>query len=494
MQREEGSDGPSSPEPWAGESPSVTVPLGDSSPGTHPRTTLATDSPTMGTVGTSRFVGGLQSVLSPVGTWQGLAGGQGSDPHLRSGTDVAWQGPRSAPLPSLLFLGAGGPVPSTAQPALETAPNLLPTTARGSGLPVPTAGTPGVTSPDPGTALNLTTVGLEPPDTEGPSEHSPVPLDQPWHLPAVSRQPPASVALAVTHDSRGPPRGPPYRLPVPASGSAALTPPTLQPSLGTSRGVPGLSPSVGTPPAGPSPGHQLLHHGVGGDPAESPQIRGGTEVGVGEAGPWAATVPLSWQPGSPAAPSAPAPPQQLPPSQPASSLGPNTDVGVTATSVTTATASPALLGAGGTVPLEPGAAVLQQDAVGLTGGSPTHPPTMVPGPPQQPTDPPGTLGHHGEPGSPPAAGGTDLLQPSGSPGGWPDTDTPRVTPAPAAAGRAPRVFIVEDQPPLLRGGSEGLGPSAWARWEEKSSKEPSAWWGCVGGGGPRRRQCGSLSC
>ncbi|XP_042654823.1 uncharacterized protein LOC116965303 [Tyto alba] len=89
-------------------------------------------------------------------------------------------------------------------------------------------------------------------------------------------------------------------------------------------------------------------------------------------------------------------------------------------------------------------------AAGLTWGPPTHLPTMAPAPPQQPTDLPGTLGHRGGPGSPPASGDAELVQPPSSPGGWPDADTPQVTPAPAAAGRAPRVFIVEDQPPLLR--------------------------------------------
>ncbi|NWR66560.1 IMPG2 protein, partial [Bucorvus abyssinicus] len=385
----------------------------------------------------------------------GLAGGWSSDPHPRRGMDIAWHGPHSAPRPSLLSLGAGGPVASTAQPALGTAPTLLPVTGKGSGLSVSTASTRGVTSLGPGTALNATTGVLGPPDTGGPPEHSPVALDQPWHPPAVSGQPPALVAPGVPHASPGPRWLPPSWQPAPASGSATLTSLTPQPSLGTSRGVQGLSPSVGTPTVGLSPGHQLPHSGVGGDPAESPQIPGGTEVGLGDAGPWAATAPLSWQPGILAPPSAPGLPQQLPPSQPVSSLGPTTAVvvtatSVTATSVTAATASPAELGARRTVPPAPGAAVLQRDVVGLTGGPPTHLPIMVPGSPQQPTDPSGTLGHRGEPRSPPAVGDTDLVQPSGSPGGWPDVDTPQVTPAPAAAGRAPQVFIVEDQPPLLR--------------------------------------------
>ncbi|KAM6078128.1 uncharacterized protein LJ206_008459 isoform 1-T1 [Theristicus caerulescens] len=56
----------------------------------------------------------------------------------------------------------------------------------------------------------------------------------------------------------------------------------------------------------------------------------------------------------------------------------------------------------------------------------------------------------GTPGPPPAARDTDLVQPSSSPGGWLDADTAQATLAPAVAGRAPRVFIVEDQPPLLR--------------------------------------------
>ncbi|XP_039588131.1 uncharacterized protein LOC120513109 isoform X3 [Passer montanus] len=67
----------------------------------------------------------------------------------------------------------------------------------------------------------------------------------------------------------------------------------------------------------------------------------------------------------------------------------------------------------------------------------------MPGPPQQPTD-----SHGGGPGSPPAAVDTELAQPSSSPRGNTDTDTPQVTPA--GVGRAPQVFIVEDQPPVLR--------------------------------------------
>ncbi|XP_066186500.1 uncharacterized protein [Sylvia atricapilla] len=65
----------------------------------------------------------------------------------------------------------------------------------------------------------------------------------------------------------------------------------------------------------------------------------------------------------------------------------------------------------------------------------------MPSAPQQPTD-----SHGGGPGSPSAAVDTDLAQPSSSPRGT--ADTPQVTPA--GVGRAPQVFIVEDQPPLLR--------------------------------------------
>ncbi|XP_039947415.1 uncharacterized protein LOC120766116 [Hirundo rustica] len=64
-----------------------------------------------------------------------------------------------------------------------------------------------------------------------------------------------------------------------------------------------------------------------------------------------------------------------------------------------------------------------------------------------PEQPPGPLA----PGSTAVAqgaGGTDLAQPSSSPRGRTDTGTPQVTLA--GVGRAPQVFIVEDQPPLLR--------------------------------------------
>ncbi|XP_055659416.1 uncharacterized protein LOC114011094 [Falco peregrinus] len=186
-------------------------------------------------------------------------------------------------------------------------------------------------------------------------------------------------------------------------------------------------------------------------------------MGVSNAGPLAATAPPSWQPGSLDPPSAPGPPQQPAASQPASSPGLTTAIGIavtaattitaatavtTATTITATTTSPALLRDVGTVTPEPGATVLQRDVTGLTGGPPTPLPTVMSGSPQQPTDPPGTLGHRGSPGSPPAAGDTGLVRLPSSPRERPDADTPPVTPA--AAGRAPRVFIVEDQPPLLR--------------------------------------------
>ncbi|NXW01442.1 IMPG2 protein, partial [Fregetta grallaria] len=403
----------------------------------------------------------------------GLAGGRGSDSRPWHGMDVAWQGPRSAPrlsLPSLGAGGRGGPVASTAQPAMETGPTSLPATGTGSRLSVPTAtaSIPGVTSLSLGGALDLTTGVLGPPGTEGPPEHGHVPLDQTWRPPAVLGQPPASVApgsttMAQSGMRRATPGShhvPSSPQPAPTSGSGALSP-TPQTSLGTGWGVPGLGSAAGTPPAGLSPGLRLPHAGLGGHPAESPRIPRGTPVGVGDAGPRAVTAPLSWQPGSPATPPATGPPRQPAPSQPVSSLGLTSTIRVTATSVTAtavtatttitaATASPALLGDVGTVTPDPGAMVLQGDASGLTWGPPSRLPTMVPGPPQQPNDPPGTLGHHGGPGSPQAAGDTEPVQPSSSPGGWPDADTPQATPVPAPAGRAPRVFIVEDQPPLLR--------------------------------------------
>ncbi|OPJ87502.1 mucin-5AC-like [Patagioenas fasciata monilis] len=206
--------------------------------------------------------------------------------------------------------------------------------------------------------------------------------------------------------------GTPVRTPIPASGSAAPMSPTLE----TDWGVPGLGPTVGTPLAGLSMGHQLPHAGSGRDPAETPQILGGTPV------------------------------------EPVAPLGLTTAMGITVTAVTATTAatSPALHRDVGMFTLKPRAAVLQGDVTGLTQGPTARLPTMTPESPQPPTEPPGTLGHRGGPGSPPAAGNIDLVQPSSSPGGQPDADTPQVTPAPAGAGRAPRVFIVEDQPPLLR--------------------------------------------
>ncbi|CAM9544741.1 unnamed protein product [Bubo scandiacus] len=478
-QRQGGSRGPSSPDPWAGEDPGATVPLGDTGPGTRPSIAPATESPSPGAIGTSPFGGGLQRLPSPAGT--------------RQGTDGAWQGPRSAPRPSLPPLGTGGRgglLASTAQPAAGT----------GLGLPVPTAtaSTPGVTSPSLGGALGPTTGVLGPPDTEGPPEHGHVPPDQTWHPPALPGQPRASVApgrptaaqSGVPDASPRSPRVPPSPQPAPASGSVAPMSPTPQPSPGTSRRVLGLSPTAGTPSAGPSPGHQLPHAGLGGDPAESPQILGGTPVGVGDAGLWAAPL---------VPPSAPGPPQQLSLSQPASSLGLTTAMGVTA--------SPALLRDVGTVTPEPGAAVLQGAASELTWGPPTLS-TTVPGPPQQP---PGTLGHRGGPGSPPGAGDTDLVQPSSSPGGWPDADTPpsdtgpgRGRQSPPGVHRGGSAAPPESPPPthpLRAGAGYGLrpraagpgvprAPAAAPQLQPDGERGPGL---AAGGGGGRGPSCLALS-
>ncbi|NXO14952.1 IMPG2 protein, partial [Oriolus oriolus] len=365
----------------------------------------------------------------------GLSGGQGFASHPR-------EGPRSVPHPSL---GPGGvSLASTAWPAVGTGQALLPATRKGSGLPLPTtmASTPGVTSPGQGGALDLTTGVLGPPDRGGPPEHSDIPLS-PSAIPGQSPVPvtPGSTAVAqggVTPATPGSPRLPPSPQSAPASVSAATLLSTLLPSPGTGWGVLGFSPTVGTPLGDSSPG--LPHSRSRVSPAESPSSLGGTQVGVGSLAPSSA-------PGPPQQPALSQPAS----SQPASSLELTTAIGITATGVTatiTTAASPERLGDMGTVTPEPGAAVLQRDVVGLTWASPAHVPTVMPGPPQQPTDSHGTLGHGGGPGSPPAAVDTDLAQPSSSPGGRTDTDTPQVTPA--GVGRAPQVFIVEDQLPLLR--------------------------------------------
>ncbi|NXL99946.1 IMPG2 protein, partial [Tyrannus savana] len=374
----------------------------------------------------------------------GLAGGQGSASRPR-------QGPHSAPPRFALSLGPAGhegPVASTAWPALGTDPASLPATGRRSGLPVPTtiASTPGVTSSGPGGALDPTTGVLGPLDRGGSPEHRHIPLNPS----AVPRQPPppltpsssAVVQSRVTHASSGSPHVPLSPQPAPDSGAVTLLPTPLS-SPGTGWGVLGLGPAVSTPPGDPSPG--LPHTDLRVGPAESPQILEGTQLGVGSLAP----------------PSAPGPSQQPPSSQPASSLGPTTTAAATTTATVTATttatvtatttattASPELLRAVGTLTPEPGAAELQRDVAGLTWGPPTHVPTVMPRAPQQPTDPDGTLGHRGGPRSPPAVKDTDLAQPWSSPAGRPDADAPRLMPA--GAGRAPQVFIVEDQPPLLK--------------------------------------------
>ncbi|NXB11229.1 IMPG2 protein, partial [Cnemophilus loriae] len=366
----------------------------------------------------------------------GLSGGQGFASRPR-------EGPHSAPRPSALSLGpGGGPLASTTWPAMGTGPALLPATRRGSGLPLPMASTPGVTSPGQGGALDLTTGVLGPPDRGGSPEHIHIPLS-PSDIPGQPPGPvtPGSTAVAqggVAQASPGSPHIPPSPQSAPASVSAVTLLSTPLPSPGTGWGVLGFGHTVGTPLRDPSPG--LPHSSSRVGPTESPPSLGGTQVGVGSLAP----------------PSAPGPPQQPAlsqpaSSQPASSLGPTTAIGVAATGVAatiTAAASPEWLGDVGMVTPEPGAAVLQSDAVGLTWGSLTHVPTVMPSLPQQPTDSHGTLGHGGSLGSPPAAVDTDLAQPSSSSRGRTDTDTPQVTPA--GVGRAPQVFIVEDQPPLLR--------------------------------------------
>ncbi|NXN09312.1 IMPG2 protein, partial [Indicator maculatus] len=348
------------------------------------------------------------------------------------------QGPFSASHSSLGDGGRGGPMASTAQPAMGTGKTLLPAAGKGSGLPVPSAmaGTPGMTSSGLGGSLDPTT---------GPPEHSHVPLDQTWHLPTMPGQPPTSVTPSSTAVAQGrvpytSPESPHVPLsPQPAliNSSAAPTSPTPQ----RTTGVLGLSPAAGTPQARPFPGYQLPHTGSGGNPAESPQIL------AGDAGLWAVTAPPSWQLGSLAPTTAPEPSQQPASSQPAFSLesavAPDVTTATTVTAtVRAATASQAPHGDEGAATPAPSAVALQGDVAGLTRGPPTHLPTVVTELPQQPTQLPGTLAHRGDPGFPPT-GDTDPVQPSSSPGGWPGAGTVRVTPAPL-------VFIVEDQPPVLR--------------------------------------------
>ncbi|NXN93309.1 IMPG2 protein, partial [Rhinopomastus cyanomelas] len=381
----------------------------------------------------------------------GRGGAHGSDPRPWHRMAVARQGPHSALHPSLPSLRAGSredSVASTGQPEAGTGPTSL--QGAGSGLPVHTgtAGTPGVTSPGPEGGLDLTTGVLGPPDAEGPTEHSHISLDTTWHPSALPGQvtalvAPGSTAVAqsqVPQASPGSPRVPPSQQAAPASGSIAPTSPSPQPSTGASWGFPGFGPTVGTPWARTTLGQRLPQDDAWGDPAESPQSLEGITAGEGDAGSWAASPPPSWQPGSPAPPAAPGHPRQPPPSGPASSPGPTAALG----SSGSAAPGPAPPADAGTVPSEPSAATEPQgDAGVLQRRPPTHGPTVVPGSPRQPTDPSGTVGRRGGPASPPPAGDTDPVQPSSSPG-----DTPRATPA--AAGRAPRVFIVEDQPPLLR--------------------------------------------
>ncbi|XP_057253988.1 collagen alpha-1(I) chain-like [Pezoporus wallicus] len=443
VQSQGGSHRPSPPELAMGEDAGATVPLGDPGPGPRPSIAVATDSPEPGTGGTSPFAGGAQRLLTPTGTpggAPGLAGGRGSASHPPPVMDVSWQGPGAAPRPSLPPLGADDPV---SRAAAGTGPASLPAAGTGPGLPGPAS--TGVTSPGPGAPLDPTAALSGAPDTEGPAGHGRVPLHQtrPPGLPLTPMAPGRAVQSRGLFPSPGHPRAPPAPSAAPAGSSAVPTTPL--PSPGTRWGVLGLSPTAGTPPA---PGLWLPHASFGGDATETPQVLGADPVEGSDAGPWAVTAPLSWEPGSLDPPSASGTTQTLAPSQPETSLGSTTAISITATTVTvtittTTTASPALLRDVGTIAPEPSAAVLQRDAVGVT-----HLPTVTPGPLQQPSDSPGTLGHSGGPGSPTAAGDPDLVQPSSDPRGHPDADTPRAPPA--VTGRAPQVFIVEDQRPLLR--------------------------------------------
>ncbi|NWV71248.1 IMPG2 protein, partial [Malurus elegans] len=363
----------------------------------------------------------------------GLSGqGFGSHPQ---------QGPRSAPLPSALSLGpGGGPLASTAWPAMGTDPASLPATQRGSALLLPTtmASVPGVTSASQGGVQDLTTRVLGPLDTGGSPKHSHIPQSRSV-IPGQSSIPmaPGSTAVAqdgVTNANPGPPLIPLNPQSAPASVSAVTLLPTPLPSPGAGWGILGFRPTVGTPLGDPSPG--LPHSSSRVAPAEGSPSLGVPQMGVD-------SLPPSSAPGPPRQPSS----SQSASSQPASSLGPTTATGVTATTVT-ATITAEQPGDMGTRRPELDAAVLQRDVVGLTWGPPTHVPTVMPGPPQQPTGSHGTLGHGGGPGFPPAAVDTDLAQPSSSPGGRTDTDIHQVIPA--GVGRTPQVFIVEDQPPLLR--------------------------------------------
>ncbi|XP_061205036.1 basic proline-rich protein-like [Neopsephotus bourkii] len=424
VQSQRGSHGPSPPELVMAEGAGATAPLGD--PGPRPSPAGATGSPEPGAAGTSPFAGGPQRLLTPTGT-PGPAGGRGSASHPPPVMELSRQGPGAAPRPSLPALGADGPVSGA---AAGTGPASLPAAGTEPALPGP--GTPGAASPCPEGPLGPTAAPSGAPGTEGAAGHGHVPLHQP--------RPPGLPLTPMAPGSPALPRAPPAPSPAPAGGPEVPTTPL--PSPGTRWGVLGLSPTAGTPTA---PGLRLPHASFGGDATGRTRILGRDPVEGADARLWAVTAPLSWEPGSLDPPSAPGTMQALAPSQPETSLGPTSAIGITTTTVTittttTTTASPALPSAAGTITPEPSAAVLQRDAVGVT-----HLPTMTPGPPQQPSD---SLGHSGGPGSPPAAGDPDLVQPSSDPRGHPGADTPRAPPA--ATDRAPRVFIVEDQRPLLR--------------------------------------------
>ena len=193
---------------------------------------------------------------------------------------------------------------------------------------------------------------------------------------------------------------------------------------------------------------------------------------AGDAVPWAVTAPPST-----ALPTAPSSPLQPALTQPTSSpplltfttstttsITSTTSIIITATSTPTATStatatSPALLRDERTAPLDPISAACQGAVEELTRG-----PSAVPGSPHQPTDPPG---------------GAEPPPPQSSPTERPHADPTCVTPNPETAGRATPEFIVEDEPPQLRGGLRGDPPGSrrhgglWRREPFLSPQRPS---------------------
>lgn len=375
---------------------------------------LTTDSPVPGTSGTLSFVGGLQSLQSPPGEL-------GKIHQVLAGTGPAGVS-HSLQGTTVAWLGPH----ATSRPPL-----LFPGVADRGGL---------TKGPGASTAL-LPMESRLPPD---PSTTAAVPGVT---FPGPEGAPDLTMEVLGLLNTQSPPG--PNRVIMNQTWHISALPGEAPLSLGPQPSL-GLIPTADTHPAA-SPGREH---------AERPQVPGGTLVWAGDAEPWAVTAPPSTA--LPTAPSSPLQPALTKPTSSPPLLTFSTSITSTATSTPTATStatatSPALLRDERTAPLDPISAACQGAVEELTRG-----PSAVPGSPHQPTDPPG---------------GTEPPPSQSSPTERPHADPTCVTPNPETAGRATPEFIVEDEPPQLRGGLRGDPPGSrrhGERWRCRALSVPAA--------------------